>query len=123
MPMPENDSQGRMTARPQMPRREFPAAGPQMPRREQGEERAPSRIMQQFPNAQMLPYIRGPVPDVIPPGLRPDNYSGYESFQRLPFTPGEDSMELFQQANNKARIQALINAMGGMPLNNMETSF
>jgi hypothetical protein len=127
-PMPKDDSrglpsQGRPSAGPQMPRRERPSAGPQMPRRKEGEERPTSRILQQFPNAQLLPYIQGPVPDVIPPGLRPDNYSEYESCQRLPFRPGNDSMELFRQADNKARLQALINAMGGMSIQDMEQYF
>jgi hypothetical protein len=138
MPMPEDDSRGlpsrggpspsgsgdgRMTAGPRMPLRQRLSAGPQMPRRKEDKERPTSRILQQFPNAQLLPYIQGPVPDVIPPGLRPDNYSEYESFQRLPFKPGDDYMELFNQANNKARLQALINAMGGMSIKDMETYF
>lgn len=44
-------------------------------------EQPTSRIMQMFPGAQLLPFIQGPVPDEIPPGLRPDNYSGYYDMQ------------------------------------------
>ena len=94
-----------------------------MPLRERGTPPQMPKWMQQFPNARKQIAIRGPMPKEFPPGIGPENYIDYSGPQTMPWNTNDSLEDYMVPLNNQARIRALLNAMNGWSMQNMDPNF